>query len=230
MRTVAARCQIRPMRPGDIPQVLEVERESFPKAWPRTVYQRELQSKMARYLVAYEALDDDLLTEHQAAEPEPKRGLGRLVRRFFGGLPAVEQTRDRIVGMVGLWCMVDAGHIVTIAVRRELRRQGIGELLLTAALEAALDAGQHEVTLEYRISNHAACALYEKYGFQRVGVRVRYYSDNNEDAVLMTSPPLRSAAYRDLLTQRLAEQRTRWQDDYPFAGLAEKLLQASPSG
>ena len=226
MRTVATRRLIRPMRPGDIPQVLDIERQSFPQMWPRTVYLRELENKMARYLVAYEP-PDEAPSEPQA---RPRRGPLGFVRRFFRGLAAVEPTSDHIVGLVGLWCMVDTGHIVTIAVRVEQRRQGAGELLLAAALEAALDAGQLEVTLEYRISNQAARALYEKYGFQRVGVRARYYSDNNEDAVLMTSPPLRSTPYRDLLRERLAEQRARWNGDFPLARLADKLLDVTPTG
>ncbi len=230
MRTVAARCQIRPMQPGDIPQVLEIERESFQTTWPRTVYQRELKNKLARFLVVYEAPDDGPSVDRPDSVPPSKRGVGRLVRRLFGSLPAVQPTRDQIIGMVGLWCMVDTGHIVTIAVRRERRREYIGELLLTAALEAALDAGQHEVTLEYRISNHAARSLYEKYGFHRVGVRARYYSDNSEDAILRTSPPRRSDAFRELRARRIAEQRGRWAEDYPLATLAEKLPQASPSG
>ncbi len=229
MRVAALRCRIRPMQPGDIPQVLDIERQSFPSMWPRTVYQRELKNKMARYVVAYEPANGRP-ADQQPAPPASSRGIGSLLRRFFSGLRSPEPTGDGIVGMAGLWCMVDSGHIVTIAVRPEGRRQGIGELLLTAILEASLEEGQQGVTLEYRVSNHAARALYEKYGFGQVGVRARYYSDNHEDAVLMTTPPLGSLAFRTLLAQRIAEQQARWEGAYPLAGFAAKLPQATSSG
>jgi ribosomal-protein-alanine N-acetyltransferase len=72
------------------------------------------------------------------------------------------------------------------------------------------------VTLEYRISNSAARALYDKYGFEQVGVRARYYSDNHEDAVLMTTPPFRSSRFRRLLAQRMAELEQRWGAELPL--------------
>jgi ribosomal-protein-alanine N-acetyltransferase len=197
------------MGPEDIAQVMDIERQSFPTMWPQTTYQRELKNKAARYFVACEPAD--LESEPEVARP----GFGGMVRRLLGG---PEPTRDRILGMVGLWCVVGEGHIVTIAVRQNSRRQGLGEILLMVALEAAMEAGQQEVTLEYRISNHSARAMYEKYGFREVGVRARYYSDNNEDAVLMTTPPLRSPQYQRLLRERNAAQREQRGSDYPLAG------------
>lgn len=213
MRAAAIRCRIRPMRPEDIAQVLDIERQSFPTMWPQTVYRRELKNKMARYLVVCEVAHGE---PPQLDPSVPERGVRGLVRRFFGGLPEPSGSSEWILGMVGVWCMTGAAHIVTIAVRPEHRRQGIGEVLLVAALEAAREAGQEDVTLEYRISNGAARALYEKHGFTQVGVRGRYYSDNQEDAVLMTTPPLRSSKFQRLLAERVAEQRARWGDAYPL--------------
>jgi ribosomal-protein-alanine N-acetyltransferase len=210
--------------------VVDIERQSFPSMWPQNVYQRELKNKMARYLVAYALADEEAPVEEPPDRPVSGQGIGGLVRRLFGGLPAPVATRERILGLVGLWCMMGEGHIVTIAVRQEHRRHGIGELLLVAALEAALEAGQDGVTLEYRISNQAACALYEKYGFSQVGVRARYYSDTQEDAVLLSTPPLRSSAFRQLLARRIADQRARWGDDYPLAGWLKRLTEVTPSG
>ena len=224
MRATAVRCRIRPMQPDDISMVLDIERQSFPSMWPRTAYQRELKNKMARYLVIYQPIEDDPSPGAPSANGD--RGIGALVRRFLGGGP---HSREPILGMVGLWCMMGEGHIVTIAVQEELRRQGIGEVLLVAVLEAAMEAGQEVVTLEYRVSNRAARALYEKYGFSQVGVRARYYSDNHEDAVLMTTPPLRSSLFRRLLERRIEEQRSRWGDDYPLADSFARRL-ARPNG
>lgn len=227
MHAAALRCLIRPMRAEDIPQVLDIERQSFPTMWPQTVYQREVKNKMARYLVACEPADE----EAEVAEEAPPAGMGRLVRRFLGGLPDTRQ-REQVLGMVGLWCVMGEGHIVTIAVRQDWRRRGIGEVLLLSALEAALDAGQDVVTLEYRISNDGARALYEKYGFAQVGVRAKYYSDNQEDAVLMTTSPLRSSVYRQLLDQRTVELRARWGGDLPLPPRrqAAEAAQAADAG
>jgi ribosomal-protein-alanine acetyltransferase len=170
---------------------------------------------MARYFVAVE-VEDDQATEGAAPDGQP--AVRRLVQRFFGGLPNEDGRRERVLGFVGLWCMMGEGHIVTIAVREEWRRQGIGELLLVAALDAAVEAVQDVVTLEYRVSNEAARALYEKYGFAQVGIRSRYYSDNHEDAVLMTTSPLHSSAFRRTRTfdERKAVLRARWGDAYPL--------------
>lgn len=218
MRATALRCRIRIMQPGDIPQVLDIERASFATMWPRTVYQRELKNNMARYLVAYEP--NSAVRDAFGEDPTP--GITGLVRRILRNPPA-EPTTDRILGMVGLWFMMGEGHIVTIAVRPECRRMGLGEVLLTLALDTALEAQQEEVTLEYRISNDEARAMYDKYGFNQVGVRARYYTDNQEDAVLMTTPPLKSAEFRRLIAQRVAEQRERWGDDYPLADRSLRL-------
>lgn len=209
------------MEMGDIPQVMDIERESFPTMWPQTTYRKELNNKLARYLVAYEPIDEPPI------QRPPAGGLSGLLRRLFNTPPP---TQERILGLVGLWCMVGEGHIVTIAVREAYRRQGIGELLIVAILEAARAAGQEGVTLEYRITNHGARKLYEKYGFTQVGVRARYYSDNQEDAVLMSTPPLRSSKFQRLLAQRIGEQRARWADDYPLESSVGRLIGATQSG
>ena len=85
----------------------------------------------------------------------------------------------------------------TFAVHPDWRRQHIGERLLLAFLDLAAERGAHEATLEVRLSNLPARRLYEKFGFRPVGLRPRYYSDNGEDALIMTTEPLADAAMRD---------------------------------
>ncbi len=104
---------------------------------------------------------------------------------------------DEIVGFAGLWMLVDEAHITTFATRRAWRRQGIGERLLLAMLDLAGARGAAEATLEVRPSNTPARRLYEKYGFKVVGVRPRYYTDNNEDALIMTTEALDGRGMRD---------------------------------
>ena len=95
--------------------------------------------------------------------------------------------------------MVDEAHITTFAVHPAWRRQRIGERLLLAFLDLARRRHAREATLEVRLSNIAARRLYEKYGFRPVGLRPRYYSDDGEDALIMTTEPLARAAMRDRL-------------------------------
>jgi len=108
----------------------------------------------------------------------------------------VARVVGRVVGYGGIWLMADEAHITTFAVDPDWRRRGIGEHLLLALLDLAMDRKAHEATLEVRLSNLAARRLYEKYGFRPVGLRPRYYSDDNEDALIMTTEALAEASMR----------------------------------
>jgi [ribosomal protein S18]-alanine N-acetyltransferase len=111
----------------------------------------------------------------------------------------VARAGDQIVGFAGLWVMVDEAHVTTFAVHPRWRRRGVGERLLLALVDLAVARRAREATLEVRLSNMPARRLYEKYGFRPVGIRPRYYSDNGEDALIMTTEPLESAGVRDRL-------------------------------
>jgi ribosomal-protein-alanine N-acetyltransferase len=115
----------------------------------------------------------------------------------------VARIGDRVVGYAGMWLMVDEAHITTFAVHPSWRRRRIGERLLLAMLDLAATRRAREATLEVRVSNLAARRLYEKYGFRPVGVRPRYYSDDGEDALVMTTEPLASPS----MQRRLAALR-----------------------
>jgi ribosomal-protein-alanine N-acetyltransferase len=109
----------------------------------------------------------------------------------------VARTDETIVGFAGLWVMVDEAHVTTFAVDPRWRRRGVGERLLLALLDISVARRAREATLEVRLSNMPARRLYEKYGFRPVGIRPRYYSDNGEDALIMTTDALASPAMRD---------------------------------
>jgi len=221
MQATSVRYHVRPMDLGDISQVMEIEQESFLNMWPATAFKRDIQhNRLARYLVVAEQRQDAeeamaLLAEREPrVAPMPPPGMGRWLselKRLFGGEEEgeVETSREPIVGFVGVWLMPDEAHIVTIAVRESHRGRGIGELLLIAAIELATLDDREVVTLEVRASNQAAQALYEKYGFRKVGVRHRYYSDNQEDAVIMTTDSIRSASYQALCQRLRQEHRER---------------------
>lgn len=96
-------------------------------------------------------------------------------------LAAVGDTR--MLGYVICARYEEAYHVMNIAVEPNYRRQGVARGLL----EALLDKGGRDAnyTLEVRVSNAAAIALYEAYDFRAVGTRRRYYADNGEDAIIM---------------------------------------------
>jgi len=108
----------------------------------------------------------------------------------------VVRSEESLVAYGGIWLMVDEAHITTFAVDPAWRRQRVGETLLLALLDVAVSRRAREATLEVRLSNLPARRLYEKYGFRPVGLRPRYYSDNGEDALIMTTEPLGSPRMR----------------------------------
>src|SRR5207247_5166859 len=113
----------------------------------------------------------------------------------------VAREDGRGIGYAGLWLMVDEAHITTFAVLPEHRRRRIGERMLQRMFEVAEEMGAEWLTLEVRVSNLAAQRLYDKYGFRRTGVRRRYYSDNNEDPLIMSTDRIRELAMRDHLAK-----------------------------
>jgi ribosomal-protein-alanine N-acetyltransferase len=98
----------------------------------------------------------------------------------------VAEMDGQVVGMLVLWMIVDEAHIASLATHTEFRRRGIAKQLLVEALDNAYSEGARTAFLEVRASNEAARRMYQKFGFEEVGRRERYYKDNNEDAILMT--------------------------------------------
>jgi ribosomal-protein-alanine N-acetyltransferase len=106
-------------------------------------------------------------------------------RLWVAEAPAGDGGR-RVIGLIAVWVIADECHISNLAVHPSHRRQGVGQRLLTTVLENGRTWGIRKVTLEVRESNQAAQRLYHAFGFKTVGRRVRYYQDNQEDALLMT--------------------------------------------
>ena len=121
-----------------------------------------------------------------------------------------------LVAYGGLWLMVDEAHVTSFAVMPEWRRHGIGGRLMLELMDLAADLGARVATLEVRLSNEAARLLYQRFGFRPVGVRPHYYSDNGEDALIMTTDPLDS----EQMGQRMAAMAERYgpRPDVPHLG------------
>lgn len=186
------------MRESDIPRVQEIERQSFSTPWSATTYLRELRSPdYSRYIVARYS---HARPANQPEEPEPRRSwISNLFLSRFGA--TAPPSPYAVVGYGGIWLTVDEGHITTIASAPEMRGYGIGELLLNGLIDLGQELGARFITLEVRVSNVVAQNLYLKYGFEARGTRKRYYTDNNEDALVMWTDEIGSAEYQERLRQ-----------------------------
>jgi ribosomal-protein-alanine N-acetyltransferase len=107
----------------------------------------------------------------------------------------------RLAGYCGYWLVVDEAHVTTIAVSPNFRGASLGELLVSHMVDRCLGQTVYWLTLEVRAGNFNAQNLYYKYGFSSMGVRPRYYQDNEEDALIMTTADMRTEAFRALHRQ-----------------------------
>ena len=219
---------LRPMREQDVAQSCEIERDAFSTALPLTSFRRELKNRKANYLVAWRPDKPDPSDGDTESTRDPSRGNGenrpfidRLVRNarglWPGGYSTWEPGQPFIAGFLGTWYMAEQAHIVSIGVRRPHRGQGIGELLLIGGIEHAIDRRAAVVTLEVRVSNSVAQNLYLKYGFKEQGVRKGYYTDNREDAFIMTTDPIHTRSFSDKFRNLVRSYEERW-------GYAERVL------
>ena len=192
--------RIRAMEEKDIPQSLEIDREAFPSQWPYPTYssfKQELNNKLARHIVAYKPSDDFSINSQDVGNTH-NRGLINKIANLMnifnsGGInnsPPLPPGRDYIIGMAGFWLMAGEVHIITIGVRTAYKNKGIGARMLIHIIDSAIALNANVVTLEVRMSNTTAQQLYKKYGFKSVGIRHKYYTDNNENALIMTTDDL----------------------------------------
>ena len=98
----------------------------------------------------------------------------------------VAKDNGKCIGYAGFWNISGEGGITNVAVLPQYRKQGIGSMLIKTMIKTARELNIYLLTLEVRKSNIAAQGLYNKYGFDIIGERKRYYSDNGEDAWIMT--------------------------------------------
>ncbi len=105
-------------------------------------------------------------------------------RLWVAETPAADSQYE-LIGVLGAWMIVDEVHIATLAIDPEYRKRKVAKKLLEHALQQAACEGAIISRLEVRFGNTSARKLYEKFGYQTVHIRPRYYADNGEDAVLM---------------------------------------------
>jgi [ribosomal protein S18]-alanine N-acetyltransferase len=186
---------IEPMQLEDIPEVSRVERRCFSNPWPESAYRRELRNPEGNHYIVLRQRQKSSTETQNVAEQRGRLLLLPLLRK------PERRIADPIIGFAGMWVLFDESHVTTIGVAPEFRGQGLGELLLVTLFDAAIRRDGQWLTLEVRVTNRTAQALYEKYGFTRQGVRRHYYSDNGEDADIMWSASLREPTYRERIEQ-----------------------------
>jgi ribosomal-protein-alanine N-acetyltransferase len=180
---------LRRMRREDIPQVIEIDRLSFPMPWSGNVYQYELDHNPLSVMVVLA----------QPGEPVPSpsaSGVGGWLRRLLGGRNGHGRPPQTILGYGGFWFSRQEAHVSTIAVRPNWRGRGLGEVLLAGMVRRALAMNAEVISLEVRVGNAPAIALYRKYEFARFGVKRGYYRDNNEDAFDLRVSPVEAVYYQ----------------------------------
>jgi len=92
---------------------------------------------------------------------------------------------DRVAGYIGSQSVMGESDMMNVAVHPDFRRQGIGEKLILALVEELKALENHSLALEVRLSNEPAISLYQKLGFQQVGLRPKYYRNPREDALIL---------------------------------------------
>jgi len=179
------------MKYEDIPQVSQIDREAFPGEWvfrSQSAYKQDLANPSIRYIVACRKKD---VTEPGGQSIPKLHWFKRLV-----GHERRPNAPEHVVGFSGFWMMVGEAHIIAIGVRDGYRQLGIGEGLLIATIQLAQILNANIVTLEVRASNMIAQDLYRKYGFRVTGRRLRYYSSDGEDAIIMSTDGITSLAFQ----------------------------------
>ncbi|HQE22804.1 MAG TPA: ribosomal protein S18-alanine N-acetyltransferase [Syntrophomonadaceae bacterium] len=110
--------------------------------------------------------------------------MGELKNQFATYLVCDKEAQ--VAGYVGIWVVFEEAHITNIAVAPQWRGQGLGRVLMEEAERVARQKNALRILLEVRPSNHVALSLYTSLGYVESGRRKEYYSDNGEDAIIMT--------------------------------------------
>lgn len=144
---------------------------------------------MAEYIVrtgrAEDADDIERLEQICFSDPWSKESILYELTENQLSTYIVAEYQGQVIGYVGVWAIVDEGHITNVAVDPEYRRMQVGSALIKTMLKATIELGLKSHTLEVRAGNEPAKALYRKFGFEEAGIRKGYYENNGEDAIIM---------------------------------------------
>jgi len=111
--------------------------------------------------------------------------LEEITRPWSKGILIEDKDREKIIGYAIMWIVYDECHLINFAINPIYQGKGFGNILMESVINYAKKKRAAYIVLEVRRSNKRAINLYKKYGFKIIGIRPRYYHDNNEDAYLM---------------------------------------------
>ena len=164
---------IRRAEEKDVLAIEHIEKQCFAVPWSyESLHKDIVENGMAFYIVA------EIAAEDGSKAAEQSEGTA-------GQVCGDAEIAGQVCGYVGVWKILDEGHITNVAVAPEYRRMHIGRAMLETLFEVTGQAGIERYTLEVRASNEPAIRLYEGLGFKSEGIRPGYYEDNGEDAVIM---------------------------------------------
>lgn len=160
---------LKPLTADLLPAAVQLDQICFGRLWTLEGYRRELESPNSELVVL------------QPQQEQPSTSVTEAIANSSDIFP----NQQPIIGLGCFWSIVEEAHITIVAVHPDYQRQGLGQALLWAMLKQAHQRGLERATLEVRVSNQAAIALYEKFGFREAGRRRRYYEDTGEDALIL---------------------------------------------
>lgn len=166
---------LQPLSLQQVSDAVELDRRCLGGLWTHDGYQREIHSPNSDLLVLQQV-------QQQQRDDEA-------------------QNSSALIGLACAWAIADEAHITLLAVDPTYRQQGLGQVLLYTLLVLAWRRGLAWATLEVRISNQTAIALYQKFGFESVGQRRGYYQDTGEDALILWRKGLQRPEFEDTLRQ-----------------------------
>lgn len=169
------------MQAEDLHSVVELDRICLGGLWSYEGYRRELESPNSTLLLLSKL---DLACR---TTPQPKN----------------------LVGIGCFWSILEEAHITILGVHPQYRGQGLGQFLLCALFQKAMESGLERATLEVRQSNRVAQSLYAKFGFQVAGKRCSYYQDPQEDALIFWQGGLNTTQFAQTLATRGQQVRDR---------------------
>ncbi len=169
-----------------IPGALHLDDLCLGGLWSASAYRREIESPNSDLIA---------IIGSSVVHPSPPQAPPS------SPLPATPSVTLSALGMGCSWAIVDEAHITLLAVHPAIQRRGLGRLLLWSLLYCAHRRGMKRATLEVRISNKGAIALYKQFGFKAAGTRKKYYRDTGEDALILWLSGLQHPSFPTALDQ-----------------------------
>lgn len=179
--------ELRSLATDQIPAALELDQRALGGLWSWDGYQREIASPNSDLLVfvGQEAKGDPSLVIHHSSFAKERQRTKDEKPAEIQNPKSKLQNSPSLLALGCSWAIAEEAHITLLAVDPRYQQQGLGQAMLYALLVAAYQRQLERATLEVRVSNQAALALYTKFGFREAGRRKRYYQDTGEDALVL---------------------------------------------